>query len=111
MPPGENTATCGAPAIGVVFCETLAPRPPRPPPPPPPLVSTGPPLKYTAIWLYPMPYTSGLRMSVMSLFTITPRANKSFVCSTLTPGVRLYSGKIVDVAPSVISVPPCSTKW
>ena len=28
-----------------------------------------------------------------------------------TPGVRLYSGKTVDVAPSVISTPPSCTNF
>ena len=42
---------------------------------------------------------------------IDPRANSAGGVSTVTPGVRLYSGKIVDVDPSVISVPPCRTNW
>jgi hypothetical protein len=40
---------------------------------------------------------------------IEPRTNRSVGVSTVTPGVRLYSGKIVAVAPSVMSVPPSCT--
>ena len=38
-----------------------------------------------------------------------PRTNRSPGSSIVMPLVRLYDGKIVEVAPSVISVPPAFT--
>ena len=48
-------------------------------------------------------------MSLMMLRRIVPRANSAVAGSTVTPGVSFISGRIGDVLPSVISVPPCWT--
>jgi hypothetical protein len=42
---------------------------------------------------------------------IEPRTKRRAGSSTVTPLVIAYSGKIVDVDPSVISVPPSCTNF
>jgi hypothetical protein len=48
-------------------------------------------------------------MSLITPRMMLPRAKRLSGSSTVTPGTRLYAGKIVDLEPSTISVPPSFT--
>ena len=71
---------------------------------------TGAWLKYTGTWAA-YPYVIGLVRSVTMPRITEPRANSPAGSSMVMPVVNLYSGKIVDVEPSVINVPPASTNF